>query len=187
MGRCVGCLFTEEEIGSIRKEYDFKERLKDTSVSDSSSIFTVHNLDTENSEEMDVSKSIVLAPYNTNESDEEELLHFTQPLFVSKRTIKFSSKLREVNRQYEKDNNSNIDNGIYVNPSDKLSKPSHKKADAHSKPKPWYLTPLWRSQIDKVTLRKMEEMGFEKSFVVGSLNANSHNSATTCYHLLAGK
>ena len=33
----------------------------------------------------------------------------------------------------------------------------------------------------------MEEMGFEKKYIIGSLNANSHNSATTCYCLLSEK
>ena len=33
----------------------------------------------------------------------------------------------------------------------------------------------------------MEAMGFDKKFITGSLNANSHNSATTCYYLLSEK
>jgi hypothetical protein len=136
----VVCLFNEEEVHSIRREYDFKERLKDASVSDTSSIFTVHNLDTENSEDTEMSKSIVLAPYNTNESDEEELLSRVEPLVISKRIIKFSSKLREVDRQYEKDNNSNIDNGIYVDPLNKINSPKivYRKHEHSSKSKSLY-------------------------------------------------
>jgi len=136
----IVCLFSEDEVHSIKKEYDFKERLKDTSVSDTSSIFTIHNLDTENSDDTEMSKSVVLAPYNTNESDEEELLNNVEPLIISKRAIKFSSKLREVNRQYEKDNNSNIDNGIYINPLDKINSPKilSKKSERSSKSKSWY-------------------------------------------------
>ena len=35
-------------------------------------------------------------------------------MVVSKKTIKFCSKLREYNRKYERENNSQQDNGVYV-------------------------------------------------------------------------
>ena len=124
-------LFTEEEVSDLKREFDFRERLNDSSISDSS-VFTVHNLETENSDTEELSKSVVLAPYNTNESDEEEEEEFIdsiEPMIMSKRTIKFASKIREVNRQYEKDNNSNINNGIYLQAANPITsqKVQHKK------------------------------------------------------------
>lgn len=170
--RTLVSIFTEEELSSIRRDYDFKERLKDSSVSSNSSIFTVHNLDTEANEEL--SKSIVMAPYNTNESGCED---FVEVPVVSKRVIKFSSKLREVNREYERDNNSNIDNGIYLKSANAKPHRVHCKRNSVMK--------IVGGQIKKEVLSEMEKMGFERKFVIGSVNANSHNSATTCYYLLS--
>ena len=168
------CLFNEEELSSIRKDYDFKERQKDNSNSGDSSIFTIHNLDTENNEEEELNKSIIMAPYNTNESDEENFIETVRPLILNKRIVKFSSKLRKINREYERNNNSNIDNGIYLKPVSPLARINCRK---DSIPK--------TNQINKAALDKMEDMGFDKNFVLGSINANRHNSATTCYYLLS--
>lgn len=111
-------LFTNEEILSIRKEYDFRERNHDNSFNDmSSSLFTEHNLDAtenENGDSEDLSKSTILAPFNTPDPEGSIKLNKMQNLIVSKKAIKFSSKLRELDRKYERDNNSQQDNGIYV-------------------------------------------------------------------------
>jgi len=174
----IVCLFSEEEIDRIRKDYNFKERQKDLSVSDDNSIFTVHNLDTENNEEEELSRSIVMAPYNTNESDEENFVETIESLILNKRTIKFSSKLREINREYERDNNSKIDNGIYLKSTNAIiSSKTYYKKDSIPR----------TNQINKRVLDKMEEMGFDRKFVIGSINASSHNNATTCYYLLSEK
>lgn len=112
-------LFTNEEIAAIRKEYDFREKAQDKSfIEDSScSIFTEHNLDTtENEGENgdDLSKSTILAPFNTPDPEGDITRAELQKIVVSKKTIKFCSKLREYNRRYERDNNSQQDNGVYV-------------------------------------------------------------------------
>jgi len=170
-------------MSSIRKEYDFKERLKDHSITEESSVFTVHNLDTtENADnDTDLSKSAILAPFNSNEGNEKEFIESIKPLIISKKAIKFSSKLREVDRQYERDNNSKIDNGVYVQaiPSAHSPQASSTRSTQSS------TLQSYQSSIDKKVLEMMEKMGFEKSFVVASLTANIHNSATTCYSLLA--
>eukprot|EP00826_Nyctotherus_ovalis_P026844 TRINITY_DN2093_c0_g1_i11.p1 TRINITY_DN2093_c0_g1~~TRINITY_DN2093_c0_g1_i11.p1 ORF type:complete len:213 (+),score=29.98 TRINITY_DN2093_c0_g1_i11:136-774(+) len=171
--RVVG-LFTQEEMAAIRREYDFRER---GAGSEDSSVFTVHNLDTTDKDEseVDLSKSQVLAPFNTNEPDGNEFIESITPLVVKKSTIKFLSKLREVNRQYERDNNSNIDNGIYV------------KSMAFKQPVKTAL-PISRTtsnQIDRGIVEEMEKMGFERDFIKDSLSNNFHNCATTCYFLLS--
>ena len=110
-------MFSKEEIRSIKEEFDYRERLKDQSANeDEVSIFTVHNLDTTESAEngADLSKSTILAPFNSNEPREQEFIESVKPLVVAKRTLKFSSKLREIDRQYERNNNSKLDNGVYV-------------------------------------------------------------------------
>ena len=103
----------------IRKEYSFKDRVQEND--DASSIFTEHNLDaTENSIEngIEVTKSIILAPFNSLEQDGyEEFLEEAEKHVAVKRIIKFKSKLREFDRRYERDNNSKLDNGVYVQPA----------------------------------------------------------------------
>lgn len=126
-----------------------------------------------------MNKSSILAPFNSNETDEEEFADEVELLIESRKIIKFSSKLREVNRQYERDNNSNIDNGVYVQHMNARSslKSYSTRSTANS-------TQPCTNQLNKQVLNKMEKMGLDKEFVVSSLNANAHNSATTCYYLL---
>lgn len=132
-------------------------------------------MDTTNKDDSDsdISKSQVLAPFNTVESSANEFIESIEPLVV-KNDIKFSSKLREVNRQYERNNNSNIDNGIYVK-SMTLKQPI-KSANVKSR--------ATLNQINNKVLEQMLKMGFEKDFIQNSLNRNLHNCATTCYYLL---
>eukprot|EP00826_Nyctotherus_ovalis_P044005 TRINITY_DN4706_c0_g1_i14.p2 TRINITY_DN4706_c0_g1~~TRINITY_DN4706_c0_g1_i14.p2 ORF type:complete len:110 (-),score=20.43 TRINITY_DN4706_c0_g1_i14:100-429(-) len=102
-------------------------------------------------------------------------------LIVSRKSVKFCSKLREVDRQYERDNNSNIDNGVYVQGLGGMG--SFKGHSAHSTEANTLQT--YSSQISKKILTTMEGMGFDQLFVISSLNTNAHNCASTCYHLLA--
>ena len=125
-----------------------------------------------------MNKSSILAPFNSNET-EEDFIGEVQPLIESRKIIKFSSKLREINRQYERDNNSNIDNGVYVQ---QMSPRSSLKS--YSTRSTAYSTQHYTTQVNKQVLNKMEKMGLDKGFVISSLNANAHNSATTCYYLL---
>ena len=174
-------LFTEEEINLAKKEYDFKDRCKDSSVSETSSIFTEYNLNTSTSNDRDdISKSDILAPFNTNEEDDKSFIGSIEPLVVSRKVIKFASHIREVNRQYERDNNSNNDDGIYVQPVNPGASPriyTTRSTTANT-------TQSSSNKINKQLLMKMEKMGLEKSFVIASLCSNIHNCATTCYYLL---
>jgi len=176
-------LFTEDEARSNRLKYDFNERLKgeSSSIMEETSVFTEYNLEATESATSDLSKSTVLAPFNTNVPDENEMLETIKPLIISKKNIKFYSKLREIDRQYERDNNSNIDNGIYVQRVSTTG--SFKRHSARSTEASTLQT--YSSQIDKKVLERMEEMGFDRHFVIVSLNTNTHNCASTCYHLLA--
>ncbi len=112
------CLFTAEEREVIRKEYYFEARAEESPESDvDGSVFTEHNLNTtENVEQsgLEHTKSLILAPFNTIERDTQQFLDAVLPLVVPKRTVKLSSQLRELDRRYERENNSRLDNGVYV-------------------------------------------------------------------------
>ncbi len=121
-------LFNEDEIAAIRKEYSFKEKLDDELCDEdpSSSMFTEHNLDTTgNGDEVgaELSKSTILAPFNSLEPEESHSFHLLVEAAVHKKVIKLSSKLREFDRRYERENNSQLDNGVYVQPAGKAEAP----------------------------------------------------------------
>ena len=114
-------IFTHEEIEAIKNEYRFKGPTNDSlnSSESISSIFTEHKLDTmENEAENDLnqSKSTVLAPFNSLETEQERFIRGIERGVQPKKMLKFSSKLREYDRRYERNNNSQLDNGVYVQP-----------------------------------------------------------------------
>ena len=166
-------LFTQDETLAIKREYDYKERLKDKTCSENSSIFTVHDLDTNESREvgLNLSKSVILAPFNTNENNNSSLIDDMEPMVVSKKVIKFSSKLREVDRKYERDNNSNLDNGVYVKSviTDNTYGQTVKSRAYKAMKK--------IDHLDESVIDIMKEMGFDRKFVITSLASNFHNCA----------
>ncbi len=65
------------------------------------------------------SKSIILAPFNSTLTDCGEV-HSSRkasaagaPVIEKRSAIKLGAKVREVDRQYEKNNNCEVDNGVY--------------------------------------------------------------------------
>lgn len=61
-------------------------------------------------------KSVVLAPFNSTRTHIDENFHLNQSileLMIEKKNLKFAPKVREVNRQYEANNNAELDNGVY--------------------------------------------------------------------------
>lgn len=69
-------------------------------------------------------KSIILAPFNSTVSgfDEIEKMNGTyqwpeevKKMILPKRVIKFTPKCKDLDRQYEHNNNADLDNGVYNN------------------------------------------------------------------------
>mgnify|MGYP006083255885 CR=1 FL=1 len=63
---------------------------------------------------------MIYAPFNSSFSDYNEETEFIWPktviqnLFPKKsKIIKFSKKCRDLNREYEQNNNADLDNGVY--------------------------------------------------------------------------
>ena len=83
-------------------------------------LFTEHNLETKlgddeanqgNQEE----KSYILAPFNSTKSNietGEEFLEQVRDLLEDRRCIKFAPRVREIAKQYEVNNNAELDNGV---------------------------------------------------------------------------
>jgi hypothetical protein len=81
--------------------------------------FTVKNLDTlQETENQNVNtKSIILAPFNSSVKQEEDSL--CNELIIENEVLKFCGKVKELNRNYELNNNGEIDNGIIISPQGK--------------------------------------------------------------------
>ena len=97
---------------------------------DTEVIFTEHNLDTKTNVgsllKNASTKSIILAPFNSTVSeiaavDEEgkEKPYIwpedVRKLIVPKKVLKFAPKVKDLDRQYEHNNNADLDNGVYNN------------------------------------------------------------------------
>lgn len=85
-------------------------------------MFTEHCLDSINNSIMKNSetKSVILAPFNSTKSNlngpEEvpfELSESIKELIEDRKIIKFGARVRDIDRQYEINNNADLDNGVY--------------------------------------------------------------------------
>ena len=61
-------------------------------------------------------KSVILAPFNSTRSHIDEEHHLRKSIvdmLVDRKAIKFAAKAKEIDRQYEQNNNAELDNGVY--------------------------------------------------------------------------
>ena len=64
--------------------------------------------------------SFILAPFNSSLNDETEIRlnqDEIRKLMAPKAQVKFSAHCNEINRQYELNNNAQLDNGVYHDPT----------------------------------------------------------------------
>jgi len=201
-GESVVSLFSEEEKTILDKEYSCKRR-KDPSEA-SNSLFTEQNIDSTFNElgKNNSTKSQMLAPFNTIESDLEKGEDYE--VKNKKDIIKFSGKVRDLDRQYERNNNEEVDNGVYnkfmcENEDDNVSISSSEIQSIED-----YITiskqpKVKRSEstlafttdqsvgipeLDMRVLDTIEFFGYPKDYVKKCLYNNELNHATTTYYLL---
>ena len=115
-------LFTEEERRMIKKEYTYNDgsRYNRNENEEPVDCFTQHNLESQYSTlKNHDSKSIILAPFNSTMSEQSPERISVQRSSVmalmetKQRILRFSKKCREIDRQYEFNNNGQLDNGVY--------------------------------------------------------------------------
>lgn len=116
-------LFTQAEKNYIRSEYTYTDtgrynRNTNTGEKDyESDAFVDAMLDTnENSILKNAeTKSVILAPFNSTKSHietGEEFLELVRDQLEDRRVIKFAPRVREIAKQYEVNNNAELDNGV---------------------------------------------------------------------------
>ena len=113
-------LFTAKESNIILQDYqrlNYESELENNFPMETDEMLTEHPLDTVHNEDLPPEqrnmqeKSIVLAPYNSiikldDTFDESDDVKF-EP-----KAIKFGKLVRDINRQYEQNNNADLDNGV---------------------------------------------------------------------------
>ena len=178
--------------------------------------FDIKNLDTEeDNENLNIkTKSMILAPFNSSVGKDEDDLSLKEDnnfnnseLIIRNGIIKFSPKTKDLNRNYELNNNQEIDNGIVI-----LSKDSDENIKAkspydgsyNSKIYSKHLSPKSEKEyysnkkkidnkfindkennfVNKKILEKMEKLGYDKKYVNNCLIKKEFNYATSTYRIL---
>jgi hypothetical protein len=117
-------IFNEEEQEIIRREFTYnnptrfnRNEVPQNPEAEPWDCFTELNLDSMNATLRNASsKSVILAPFNSSVSDDREFETINKrqaPLVEKKALIKFAARCRDQDRQYEINNNCELDNGVY--------------------------------------------------------------------------
>lgn len=110
-------LFTQQEKDYIKNEFTYNDT--DRFNRNETDPFTEHMLDSTNNSMLknQTSKSVILAPFNSTKSnlcpDDPALTESMRALLQSKSCLKFAPRVRDVDKQYEINNNADLDNGVY--------------------------------------------------------------------------
>lgn len=110
-------IFTETEKEIIRTEFTYNDtRRLNRNMKNESTVFTEHNLDsTRNSLIVNQNtKSVILAPFNSTKTHLSDLhISIEEIMFRKGEVLKLNARVRDIDRQYEFNNNCELDNGVY--------------------------------------------------------------------------
>lgn len=127
-------LFNDQERDMIKKEYTYNDpsRYNRNENEEPVDCFTEHNIDSVyNTLKNNSEKSIILAPFNSTQSEDfEKFKQRIKPMMFEKQIVLRLSRLcREIDRQYEFNNNGQLDNGVYHK---QINNTDDKKSDSGS-------------------------------------------------------
>ena len=115
-------LFTKAEMILLSKNnVDYRNCSKEEMIEN----FTLKNLDSKkiNENKNNLTKSFIFAPFNSSYmNDELKITHLEEKLSIENNIILFDEKINILNRQYELNNNGEIDHGVLINRSNMTSK-----------------------------------------------------------------
>jgi serine/threonine protein kinase len=156
-------------------------------------------------------KSVILAPFNSSFEEgknsgefgkkSEEFYDFNNKnLKLENFILKFAAKVKEINYNYELNNNCEIDNGIIIsqneskNSSKKIFSPLIIENSNKNSAKNVFKNKIFSSEKNNETndfeeinlnaIKEMEKFGFNKEFVKNCIKTNENNYATTGYYLI---
>ena len=203
-------LFSKAEKKSLTKTFmDYRKRKFEDLIEN----FTFSNLfkDTKSVDEKYncETKSSLLAPFNSinfeffnlgniniqkRESTDEFDDSKNKKLMIEQDVCCFANKAKELNFQYELDNNKEVDNGVLINNKSNAESNSSSFSIANSKrnfinDKSINLNfennemNLTNNQAERI-ISQIENFGYDREYVIRSLKNNYLNHATTIYFLL---
>jgi len=186
-------MFSEAEKMNIRTEYPCSK-----SLSIDGKLFTELNIDVTESELLPntTTKSVVLGPFNTWRSNASQELNSNIPLYEKGEILKLGFNAKEADKVYEKNNNKDLDNGVYNNTThnNSLEQKDSCISEGFEKEIEVKEQDYWRvidkeantikPFIDEEVLMRMENYGFNKEHVIECLRSNKLNYGTSTYHLL---
>jgi len=121
-------IYTLKERDTIYKEFLRKDPLNKiapsenfNNLNETDPEMTEHDLDTKNSMEEgqllnQSTKSVILAPFNSTFSCKSGNFSWSssiKALIVPRKHLRFLPRCKDLNRQYEQNNNDELDNGVY--------------------------------------------------------------------------
>ena len=107
--------------------------------------------------------------------------------------IKFNVKARDLNRNYELNNNGEIDNGIVISPNDSVNEPAPGADDlsdriispfVEEREVPIISSSEVNGELKEDIIKKMMIMGYSASYIKSCIRNGEFNYATACYYLL---
>ncbi|CDW78202.1 protein kinase domain containing protein [Stylonychia lemnae] len=206
-------IFDEQELDLIKKEFTYVcqkaklKELKQRKPDDLNTEFTEHSINSNENTLMknNSSRSVILCPFNTQAgAAAKSIYEDIRDMLVDKdMAIRFNARVRECDRQYEKFNNQDFDNGVYhkyaynqgknkeevealkeevIDKDDVKNKNLVRRGNRRLKPdadnQNYYI------KIDEKITVQVEEFGFPKPYILKCLNDNVNNHCTTSYYLL---
>ena len=197
-------LFTNAEMIMLNKTHiDYRKASK----GDLNENFTLKNLFTidNNFIKNNESKSIILTPYNSILSDDDESDNLdceNSELKMENDIIKFCAKVKEFNINYELNNNEEIDNGMLINSQSDINEELN-NSKINDNPKSIYLnnnsingnstrtnsrkknknisessSNFNNFSINDNFVKMVSNLGFKKDYIVKCLEKNELNQAT---------
>lgn len=126
-------LFTQAEKNFMLSQIQKSEEAKNFDVDeiDQLLVASYHTTNKNNN-----TKSVILAPFNSTLSDlNRKLENYKLPreildLIQSKSCLNFATNVREIDRQYEVNNNAELDNGVYCDFNNDAKEKEPKKEDS---------------------------------------------------------
>ena len=199
-------LFTNaEKVLLAKSNVDYRDlKYKDDMIEN----FNIRNLDTEEEYESKNinTKSIILAPFNSSFLLNDEITlslidNYDKDLIVKNHLIKFSVKVKELNRIYELNNNGEIDNGVVITLDsndkkfyDNISPSPYNNISFYSKGQSKPFSPnneldenykkQEKNEINDFALNELVKLGYLKPYIRECLYNNEKNYATASYFLL---
>ncbi|CAI2362159.1 unnamed protein product [Moneuplotes crassus] len=204
-------IFNGEEMEEIDNEFNISKakniynlyRMNTFNTEMHEMPFTEGNIDsTQNALIKNITtKSVVLAPFNSTltELGLIEFAKLSDLTIPKKKTIKFKGRVKELDREYEKNNNGDLDNGVYNRNTESLLESVHDSIqdlannqdlnEENSEEEVVNAHDI--SEFDQVVIDYelvdfiVQNFGYPKQYIITELEKNSNNYCTALYYLLS--